>query len=77
MLENINSQIGTYLPGILSALAILVIGWIVAHVIGRLVLLGLNKSGLDRKIASVVSPGGGIDIAKIASKIVFLSLIHI
>lgn len=71
MLENINSQIGTYLPGILSALAILVIGWIVAHVIGRLVLLGLNKSGLDRKIASVVSPGGGIDIAKIASKIVF------
>ena len=71
MLENINSQIGTHLPGILSALAVLVIGWIVAHVIGRLVLLGLNKSGLDRKIASVVAPGGGVDVAKIASKIVF------
>ena len=71
MLENINSQIGTHLPGILSALAILVIGWIVAHVIGRLVLLGLNKSGLDRKIASVVAPGGGVDVAKIASKIIF------
>ncbi len=71
MLENINSQIGTHLPGILSALAILVIGWIVARVIGRLVLLGLNKSGLDRKIASVVAPGGGVDVAKVASKIVF------
>ena len=71
MLENISSQIGTHLPGIFSALAILVIGWIVAHVIGRLVLLGLNKSGLDRKIAQVVAPGGGVDVAKIASKIVF------
>ena len=71
MLENINSQIGTHLPGILSALAILVIGWIVAHVIGRLVLLGLNKSGLDRKIASIVAPGGGFDVATVASKIIF------
>jgi len=71
MLENINSQIGTHLPGIFSALAILVIGWIVAHVIGRLILLGLNKSGIDRKIASVVAPGGGVDVAKIVSKVVF------
>lgn len=71
MLENISSQIGTHLPGILSALAILVIGWLVARVIGRLVLVGLNKSGLDRKIASVVAPGGGVDVAKIASQIVF------
>ena len=71
MLENINSQIGTYLPGILSALAILVIGWIVAHIIGRLVRLGLNKSGLDSKLGSVVAPGGGVDVAAIAGKIVF------
>jgi len=71
MLENINSQIGTYLPGILSALAILIIGWIVAHIIGRLIRLGLKKSGLDHKLASVVSPGGGVDIAKIAGKIVY------
>ena len=71
MLENINSQIGTYLPGILSALAILVIGWIVAHIIGRLVRLALKKSGLDNKLGSIVSPGGGVDIAAIAGKIVF------
>lgn len=71
MLENINSQIGTYLPGILSALAILIIGWVVAHIIGRLVRMGLKKSGLDRKLASVVAPGGGVDVAKIAGKIAY------
>lgn len=71
MLENINSQIGTYLPGILSALAILIIGWIVAHIIGRLVRLGLKKSGLDAKLGSVVAPGGGVDIARIAGKIAY------
>lgn len=71
MLENIKSQIGTYLPGILSALAILIIGWIVAHIIGRLVRLGLKKSGLDAKLGSVVAPGGGVDIAKIAGKIAY------
>jgi hypothetical protein len=71
MLENINSQIGTYLPGILSALAILIIGWIVAHIVGRLVRLGLKKSGLDSKLSSALSPRGGVNIAAVAGKVAY------
>lgn len=74
MLENISSQVGTYLPGVLSALAVLIIGWIVAKIIAMLVGKALTKTGAGAKLSKLVSPGGGINASKIISKAVFYLL---
>jgi hypothetical protein len=74
MLENISSQVGTYLPGVLTALAVLIIGWIVAKIIAMLVGKALTKTGAGAKISKLVSPGGGINASKIISKAVFYLL---
>ena len=62
---------GTYLPGILTAVAVLVIGWFLAHLVAKLVKTGLDKSGAGAKISNVVSPDGSIDASGIISKILF------
>ena len=74
MVEKISQQVGEHLPMILSALAVLVIGWIIAKVIAMLVGKGLRKSGAGAKLGNLVSPGGNIDASKIISKIVFYLL---
>lgn len=71
MLENISQQVGTYLPGILSALAVLVIGWIVAKIVAMIIGKVLNKTGAGGKLSRLVSPDGSIDASKIISKVVF------
>ena len=74
LLQNISSQVGTYLPGILSAVAVLVIGWIVAHIVARVIRTGLNKSGLGTRLNNIVSSDGNADSAGILSKVVFYLL---
>ena len=49
MLENIKQQVGTFLPGILTAIAVLIIGWIVAKIIAMLVGKALKKTGAGAK----------------------------
>ena len=45
--ENLTTQVGAYVPGVLGALAVLVIGWFVAGGVKRLVhnLLKKNRFG--------------------------------
>lgn len=74
MLETISQQVGTFLPGILSALAVLVIGWIVAKIIAMLVGRGLRKTGLGNKVSKLISPNGKVDASKVVSKGVFYLL---
>ena len=71
MLDNISGQVGTFLPGILSAIAVLVIGWIVAKIIGAVVGKGLKKSGLGDRLGRAISSDGSVNVPKIASKLVF------
>ncbi|HHS95397.1 MAG TPA: hypothetical protein ENJ45_02325 [Phaeodactylibacter sp.] len=59
--NDLSTQVGQYLPGILGALAVLVIGWFVAGIIRRLVHGLLKKTNLDNRIfkgatSSKVSP---------------------
>jgi hypothetical protein len=49
------SMIWSYVPNLVGALAILVIGWIVAGWLARLVRVGLEKSGLVGRLSKVVS----------------------
>jgi hypothetical protein len=74
MLENISSQVGNYLPGILTAIAVLVIGWIVAKIIAALIGKGLRKSGAGERLSRLVSPDGKVDASRIISKVVFYLL---
>jgi len=74
MLENISKQVGNYLPGVLTALAVLIIGWIIAKIIAMLVGKGLTKSGAGAKLSKLISPNGGVNASKIISKAVFYIL---
>lgn len=74
MLDNISSQVGTYLPQVLTALAVLIIGWIIAKIIAMLVGKALRKTGAGAKLSKLVSPKGGVDASKIVSKGVFYML---
>jgi len=71
MLENISGQVGQYLPGILSALGVLIIGWIVAKIVAMIIGKVLRKTGAGAKLSRLVSPDGGVDVSKIISKVVF------
>ena len=46
LIENVSQQVGTHLPGILSAVAILVIGWLVAVIVSRIIKAALKKLSL-------------------------------
>ena len=71
MLDNISGQVGNSLPGILSAIAVLVIGWIVAKIVAFMVGKGLRKSGVGDRIGGLISSDGSIDASKTVSKMVF------
>ena len=74
MLNNISGQVGNSLPGILSAIAVLVIGWIVAKIIAAIVGKGLKKSGLGDKVSRLISADGSVNASKIVAKLVFYML---
>lgn len=52
ILNNITESIGEFAPNLIAAIAILVIGWIIASVISKAVKMLLNKTSLDNKLAS-------------------------
>ena len=54
MVEGVSS----YLPHLVAALAILILGWLVALVISKLVRAGLRRTTLDNKIAGWVRAEG-------------------
>lgn len=71
MFENISNQVGNYLPGILTAIVVLVVGWILAKIISMLVRKGLKKSGMGQRLSGAIAPDGNIDAGKFIAKLVF------
>jgi hypothetical protein len=49
-LKDVLAPVGAFLPNILGALAILVIGWIVAVIVSRMVQSGLVRLGVGRLV---------------------------
>ena len=74
MLEKISLQVGDKLPGVLTALAVLIIGWIIAKIVAMLVGKALRKTGAGAKLSNTISPSGGVDASKVISKGVFYLL---
>lgn len=75
MLGGITQQVGQYLPNIAAAIGVLFIGWIVAHLIARVVRLAVQKTGVDKQLAKFLpSAGKGGDVSRIIGKAVFYLL---
>lgn len=54
MLDHFVTQFGSYLPNLAAALAILILGWLVALVISKLVQGALKRTTIDNRIAGWV-----------------------
>ena len=53
--DQVSQVIGNYVPSLLGALAILIVGWLVARVIAAVVRGGLHRTNFDNRVASWVS----------------------
>ena len=71
IIQGISQQVGQYLPNIASAIGVLIIGWIVAHIIARIVRLALSKTGVDDKLSKVLGAKQETDLSRVIGKIVF------
>lgn len=66
--------VGSYIPNVVAALAVLIVGWIVALAAAMVVRGALRKLGLDRRLAESVTTGGAADqlqVSRRAGKAVF------
>ncbi len=52
-LDQIIQALGSFSPHILGALAILIVGWIIALIVSSLIGKALRHTGLDEKIAQM------------------------
>ena len=63
ILDNVMEGVGGALPGILGALAILIVGWLIAVIVRAVLRKGLGLLGLNQKFAdatdSSMNLGGG------------------
>lgn len=58
------SQVGAYLPNLLGAIAILIIGWLIAIIVASVIQGLLKRTNVDNRIAAWVTgrPQGDIDV---------------
>lgn len=78
MYDTVGATIGAYVPNLVGALAILVLGWIVALVVSALVRGVLRKTKLDEKIAGWIfgpEERKKIDVARNTGKGVYYVII--
>ena len=69
-------QVATYLPSILAAVLILLLGWFVVSVISKLVYAGLKKLKVNERVSDLAGARKGkpVDIAIWAYRLVYLCL---
>ena len=76
-LDETGKVVSTYVPNLLGALAILVVGWLVARIIAALVAGALRRTQLDNRLARWIAgdePGKSIPIEIWISRAVFYLL---
>jgi hypothetical protein len=79
--NEIFGTIGTYLPSLLGALAILVAGWLIALFLSGIVEKGLHKGGVNERVNRLTGegePGKRIDLEKgIAKGLFYLIMLFV
>jgi hypothetical protein len=58
-----------YIPNALAAIAVLLIGWLIALVIAAIVRGALRRAGLDRRLADSVAAEGAVDHLQISDRV--------
>ena len=73
VLKQLTEMAGAYLPNLLGALGILVVGWLVAKILAALVRGALRRSTLDNRLAQWMrgDQGEQLQIERLAGKTVF------
>ncbi len=67
-------EVLAYLPTLLAGIGILIIGWILSALLGRLVRTGLRRSGIDARAEQWLQRDGGegaVDVADVGGRITF------
>ena len=66
--DQVSQLVGGYLPNLLGALGILIIGWLVALVVARLVRGALKRTTIDNRIAGWMGAGQEVEVERYAGK---------
>ena len=69
--ENFLAKVGDYLPGVLGALLVLVVGWFIATLLSRLVANLVVKTGLQDRLAR---QGSRVNLYKVVKRLVYYIL---
>ena len=66
--DQVSQLVGGYLPNLLGALGILVIGWLVALVVARVVRGALKRTTIDNRIAAWMGASQELEVERYAGK---------
>ena len=66
--EQVSQLVGGYLPNLLGALGILIVGWLAALVVSAVVRGGLKRTTIDRRIAGWMGGSQGVGVERYAGK---------
>jgi hypothetical protein len=69
--NQITTTIGLYLPSLVAAIAILILGWLVALLISAIVRGVLNRTTLDNRIAGWAGITEGVEVERVVSRGVY------
>ena len=66
--DQVSQLVGGYLPNLLGALAILVVGWLVALVVAAVVRGALKRTTIDNRIAAWMGVSHELEVERYAGK---------
>ena len=69
ILNQMTQSFGAYIPKIIGAVVILIIGWIFALIVAAIVRGALRRTGLGNKIAGWIDGAGGIQGPEVSRKV--------
>ena len=69
--DQVSQLVGGYLPNLLGALAILIIGWFVALVVAAVVRGALKRTTIDNRIAAWMGASQDLEVERYAGKTAF------
>ena len=69
--EQVSQLVGGYLPNLLGALGILVIGWLIALVVAAVVRGALRRTTVDNRIAAWLGATQDVEVERYAGKIAY------
>jgi len=78
ILDHVVQSVGAYIPNLLGALAILIIGWLAALVVTALVRGGLRRTNLDNRLARWIlgeEAARAIEVERVIAKGVYYLLL--